>query len=157
MKAEVDKRQQALARMAAICSRREYCTADIRGKLKKYELSEEVVDGIIGELQREKYLSDQRYAAAYARDKGSLAGWGPKKIAFHLRAKEIAPEVIKEAMREIDVQRAEQKMEEVLLRKWKSLSREEDLGKRRMKTVKFALGRGYSYEEVWDFVKGLEQ
>lgn len=146
----------AKAKMEAICSRREYCTADIREKLRRYLLSEEAVEEIISSLQRNKYLDDSRYAAAYARDKSSLAGWGARKIEFALRRKGVASEVIREALCDIDKEKISERMQEVVLRKWQSLSKEEDVEKRRIKTIKFALGRGYSYDDVYAYVRSLK-
>jgi len=151
-----DNRKIAKAKMEALCSRREYCTADIREKLKRYMLPEEAVTDIISSLQRDKYLDDLRYAAAFARDKSSLAGWGARKIEFALRRKGVSSEVIREALCDIDQEKVSERMQEVVLRKWRSLSNEDDLEKRRIKTIKFALGRGYSFEEVSSFVQGLK-
>ena len=151
-----DNRKIAQAKMEAICSRREYCTADIREKLRRYLLPEEAVEEIISSLKSNRYLDDSRYAAAYARDKSSLAGWGARKIEFALRRKGVALEVIREALCDIDKEKISVRMQEVVLRKWQSLSKEEDLEKRRIKTIKFALGRGYSFEEVSSFVQGLK-
>lgn len=146
----------AQAKMEAICSRREYCSADIREKLRRYLLPEEAVEEIISSLKSNRYLDDSRYAAAFARDKASLAGWGTKKIEFALRRKGVSADVIKGALQEVDSLKATERMEEVVLRKWKSLSREEDMEKRRIKTIKFGMGRGYSYEELSAFVRGLK-
>lgn len=146
----------AQAKMEAICSRREYCSADIREKLRRYLLPEEAVNGIISSLQSNKYLDDSRYAAAYARDKSSLAGWGAKKIEFALRRKGVASDVIREALCNIDLEKVSERMQEVVLRKWRSLSKEDDLEKRRIKTIKFALGRGYSYDDVYAYVRSLK-
>lgn len=156
MSTPVDNTKIALAKMEALCSRREYATADIREKLKKFSLPEGVVADIIAALQRNKYLDDARYAAAYARDKASLAGWGVKKIGFMLRGKGIDQDVIDRALSEVDSDKASERMQEVVIRKWKSLSKEEDVEKRGIKTIKFALGRGYQYEEVSSIVRRLK-
>ena len=129
MKGEIDQKKMALAKMEAICSRREYCSADIRERLLKFSLPEGAVEEIVESLKRERYLDDGRYAAAYARDKSSLAGWGPRKIEFALKGKGIGSEIIAQALEEVD--------------------------QRRIKTIKFALGRGYSYEEVGPYVRSL--
>jgi regulatory protein len=151
-----DNRKIAKAKMEALCSRREYCTADIREKLKRYMLPEEAVTDIISSLQRDKYLDDLRYAAAFARDKASLAGWGARKIEFALRRKGVSSEVIREALCDMDQEKVSERMQEVVLRKWQSLSKEEDVEKRRIKTIKFALGRGYSYDDVYAYVRSLK-
>lgn len=137
---------KVLDRLRRLCSRREYCCQDI---LKK---ASEALDGdkakaqeILEVLKSEKYVDDLRYASAYARDKASIAGWGEVKIRYMLSAKGIAKDVIAQALEEIDAGRAESRLEKLLENKWKSLM-EDPQGK--IKLIRFALGRGYGYEEV---------
>lgn len=146
-----------LTQMEAICSRREYCSADIAEKLKRKGLSAADAAKILQSLRNGKYLDDSRYAAAFARDKSSLAGWGPTKIAFQLRRKGISDEIVKEALGEIDSSKAAARLDEVLGWKWKDLRREVDIQKKRIKALRFALGRGYSYEEALAVIKKLEK
>ena len=79
-----------LDRMMVLCSKREYCEADIRKRLEKEALKsgypeepgiwQQAVDGIVDTLKREKYIDDSRYARAFVRDKSSISGWGRVKI-----------------------------------------------------------------------------
>lgn len=145
----------ALNKMAAICSRREYCESDIREKLSKYQLESEEVEHILKLLKKEKYLDNRRYSAAFVRDKSILAGWGRRKIEFALRRKGISTEDIEAACLELDNQNVYAKMEEVVLRKWRQLEGEEDMNVRRIKTLRFAMGRGYPYDQVDGIVREL--
>ena len=64
-------------KMRRMCSRREYCVADIRKKLLvQLDGNAAEADEIIAMLLNEKYVDDLRYASAYARDKSSISGWG---------------------------------------------------------------------------------
>ena len=137
---------KVLDRMRRLCSRREYCCSDIIKKVT------DALDGdsgkakeILDKLIAEKYVDDLRYASAYARDKASIAGWGAVKIKYMLSAKGITREVISQAMSEIDQTRAEGRLEKLLENKWKSL-KDDPQGK--MKLIRFALGRGYGYDDV---------
>lgn len=145
----------ALNKMATICSRREYCESDIREKLSKYQLESEEVEYILKLLKKEKYLDNRRYSAAFVRDKSILAGWGRKKIEFALRRKGISSEDIEAACMELDDDNAYARMEEIISRKWRQLEGEEDMNLRRIKTLRYALGRGYSYDQVDGVIKQL--
>lgn len=137
---------KVLDKLRRLCSRREYCTSDI---LKK---ASEALDGdhnraeeVLQVLVSERYVDDLRYASAYARDKASISGWGEVKIKYMLSAKGIAKDVITRALEEIDEGKAESRLEKLLENKWKSL-KDDPQGK--MKLIRFALGRGYGYEDI---------
>lgn len=145
-----------VSRIEGLCSRRECCSKDIREKLLKKGISREKADEIVEKLVEQRFIDDRRYAVAFSRDKSSLSGWGVKKIEFQLKLKGILPADIKEALQEVDDRKARGRMEEIIERKWRELEREKELHTRRMKTIRFALGRGYTYEEVSQFVKNLK-
>ena len=86
-------------RMRRLCSRREYCVADIRRKLSDaLEGDRDAVHEVLDCLIREKYVDDMRYASAFARDKASIAGWGSIKISHALLAKGVDRVIIGEAL-----------------------------------------------------------
>ena len=128
------------------CSRREYCISDVLAKAEKaLEGDKEKAMQVVEALVKDKYVDDLRYACAYAREKSSISGWGEVKIRYMLSAKGISKDVIAQALEEIDAGRAESRLEKLLENKWKSLM-EDPQGK--IKLIRFALGRGYGYEEV---------
>ena len=135
------------------CSRREYCTKDILAKAEKaLEGNREEAQKILQTLIKEKYVDDLRYAEAYARDKSSIAGWGEVKIRYMLSAKGIDRETISKALEEIDVRKADDRLHKLLENKYRTLK---DDPQWRMKLLRFALGRGYSYDEVNSVLKSL--
>ena len=52
---------------------------------------------VLNVLVEEKFVDDRRYAAAFARDKSTIAGWGAVKIRYMLSAKGISKDSISEA------------------------------------------------------------
>lgn len=149
--------EKELSRMAALCSRREYSEQDIKEKLERREVSQKEIDKILQALREGGYLNESRYAKAFARDKSSLSGWGASKISFALRRKGLSQEDISEALLQIDNDKAEEKMKQIILNKWKQLSSEKDTSKRIQKCVRFSLGRGYSYDQIKQIInKDLE-
>ena len=138
--------EKVMDRMRRLCSRREYCSADI---LKK---AADALDGddakaseVLGRLVEEKYVDDLRYASAFARDKSAISGWGEVKIRYMLSAKGVSRDIIDRALDEIDSERAGIRLERLLENKWKSLK---DDPQGRIKLIRFALGRGYGYDVV---------
>ena len=103
-------------------------------------------------LVNEKYVDDLRYASAFARDKSAIQGWGEVKIRYMLSAKGVPRDVIDKALEEIDQDKADSRLEKLLQNKLKSLK---DDPQRRLKLLRFALGRGYSYDEVNSLINTL--
>ena len=138
--------EKALDRMRRLCSRREYCVADIRSKLMNaLDGDEQKVKSALQILQDEKYVDDLRYATAYVRDKSAIAGWGEVKIRYMLSSKGISRDVINSALEEVDRGKASDRLARLLENKRKMLK---DDPQCRLKLLRFAMGRGYSYDEV---------
>ena len=164
--------------MRMLCSRREYCSSDIRGKIMASlakscpDIPENEIEsmaaGAMSVLIADKYVDDSRYAAAYARDKSSISGWGPLKIRRALALKGLGRETIEEALAAADTEAASARMEKVLGTKLRSLisaennyrQKPETEGKSaefaiRMKMLRFAASRGYGYEEAAPVIERL--
>lgn len=136
------------------CSRREYCTKDVLAKAEKaLEGDVEEARRILATLVEEKYVDDQRYAEAYAREKSSIAGWGVVKIRYMLSAKGVDRDIISKALQEIDEKKADDRLQKLLENKYRTLK---DDPQWKMKMLRFALGRGYSYDEVNEVLTRLK-
>lgn len=147
--------EKALDKMRRLCSRREYCVSDIRTKLmKELEGEAQKVEIALNKLKEERYVDDLRYATAYARDKAAISGWGATKIRYMLSAKGVSKEVVSEALNEVDETKASSRLEKLLENKYKSLK---DDPQWKIKLLRFALGRGYSYDEVNDQIRRFAQ
>jgi len=145
--------EKCLSRLQRLCSKAEYCTSDVyRKAMKDLEGDAEAAAGVVEKLVAEKYVDDARYASAFAREKASIQGWGPVKIRFQLRGKGIADAAITAALEEVEPQRAADKLERLLAAKRKSLEGDPQL---KLKLIKFALSRGYEYDEVETTLKSV--
>ena len=124
----------------------------VQEELKALEGDKEKAAEILDVLIGEKYVDDLRYSEAYAREKSSISGWGEVKIRYMLSAKGISKDIIVQALTQIDSQRAELRLEKLLENKYRTLK---DDPQWKFKLLRFALGRGYSYDEVSDCIAKL--
>ena len=148
-----EREKQVFDALSAQCARREYCCADIRRRaLQRLDFDAAGADSVVAALVEEGFVDNRRYAAAFAREKSGLAGWGPVKIRSALLARQIPREVISEALDEIDPDRASARLEKVLVNKWKTLA---DDPQGRLKLIRFALSRGYDYEPVRPIIERI--
>lgn len=118
----------------------------------------DIGDMIISSLKKDGYLSDLRYAAAFARDRSSISGWGSAKIRYALAAKGLDRDTVSAALEQIDESRASSRLEKLLETKYRSLassSDKESVYRLRDRLIRFALGRGYSYDDVLPVVDRL--
>jgi len=146
-------RAQCLSRLQRLCSKAEYCSRDIyRKALKDLEGDADAAAAVVASLVEERYVDDARYAAAFAREKAGIQGWGPVKIRFQLRSKGIAEEVINAALQEIEPAKAADKLQRLLTAKHRTLEGDPAC---RLKLLKFALSRGYEYDEVEAALKDI--
>jgi len=142
-----------LAQMQRLCAMREYTVQDISSKLRAKECNEHQIPEIISKLIEDNYINEERYAVAFARDKSALAGWGQKKIEYALKNKGIGQTVIKNALDSISSESNIALLEKLLLKKMKELkpkleSKEDGTKRLREKLLRFALSRGFSYEDI---------
>ena len=136
-----------------LCSRREYCSSDIRRKaLTALDNDREGADKVMDLLIKDKYVDDYRYSCAYARDKASSAGWGPSKIKYMLSSKGVARDVIDRAMLEIDEVKADQRLDRLVRSRYASLRNDPQV---RVKLLRYVLGRGYSYDDASSVIDEL--
>ncbi|MBR4735545.1 MAG: RecX family transcriptional regulator [Bacteroidales bacterium] len=137
---------RSLSRLQRLCSKAEYCKADVyRKALKDLDGNASEAASLVEELVRDRYVDDARYASAYAREKASIQGWGPVKIRFQLRAKGVGEADISAALEEIDSAAAGSRLERLLQAKARTLQGDPEI---RLKLIKFGLSRGYEYSEV---------
>ena len=137
---------RCLSRLQKLCSKAEYCEADIYRKARKdLEGDADAARKVLEALISEKYVDNARYASAFAREKAAIQGWGPVKIRFQLKAKGVSEENIRAALEEVDEGKQADKLRKVLLAKARSLAGDPQF---RLKLLRFGLTRGYDYDAV---------
>ncbi len=92
----------ALAKAMNLCSQREMCASEIESKLESWGISGSDTGKIISLLIKENFISEVRFASAFARDKFKYNKWGKIKIAAHLRSKKISSASISTGLESID-------------------------------------------------------
>lgn len=139
-----------LSRLQAQCSRREYCSGDVLAKaIKALDGNAALAGEVLDSLVADGFLSDARYASAFAREKAQLDGWGPIKIRHALALKGISREVADTALLEIDEPAADGRLERLMAAKAKLLQGDPQA---RLKLIRYALSRGYEYNQIQKYL-----
>ena len=140
------EKEKVLPYLQNLCAKREYCRSEI---LKKAETALEgdrqAAQEMLDSLVADRFVDDSRYAAACARERSSLTGWGPDKIRYSLLMKGITKADIAAALEEVDPEAAGARMEKLISAKCKTLQGDPFI---KFKLIKYALSRGYRYDDV---------
>lgn len=142
-------REEALVRAAHYCVGVERCRYDVGRKLEQWEIEEHDRQGILAYLEAEHFIDELRYAEAFARDRHRLSGYGLRRIEQELRAKRIPPRYIRQALELLlETENPREKLLALLEKKYRSLPQSLDPHKVYERLMRYALYRGYDYDEA---------
>lgn len=143
--------KEGLEKMAKYCAYQERCQSEVRQKLFGSGLSQDEIENIICDLIDQNFLDEERFARTYVRSKFRQKGWGKIKIKQNLKQKQISDYCIKKGFEEINPEEYIEKLESIIDKKIDSLKHESEF-KRNQKAARFALGKGYESNLVWDII-----
>lgn len=145
----------SLSRAMSLCSRREYCSNDIRNKLITWGVSESDTDKIISSLLSENFINDSRYALAFTKDKFSYNRWGKHKIAAHLKTKKLPSELIQRALSSIDDAEYMKVLNNLISAKRKS-TRYKNSYELKAKLLRYGLSKGFESHILYDMLNDAD-
>lgn len=144
----LEKTQLAVfTKMAALCSRAEQCSPDIRKKITDLGGGEVMVTEVLQKLKEELFLDDERYSKAYVRDKFRFNKWGRIKIRYYLKQKGLPDQVINVGLEELDETHYIELLVKTMKEKAKTLKNKEKFEKVAA-LVRFAQSRGFEPELI---------
>ncbi len=139
--------KEAFVRLSAKCAVTEYCRADMRRMMARWEMPDDARERVLARLQKEGFVDERRYAGAFTRDKFRYNKWGVVKIALQLRMKGIAPDIIDEAVKEVDDDTALATLRKIIEAKRTTVKGKSDY-EVNCKLLRFALSRGFSIDNI---------
>lgn len=140
-------REKALAKLAALCARAEYCTGDMEDKMRRWGLSGDDIKENISYLVANKYVDNARYCQAFVNDKIAYNHWGRRKIEQALWMKRVPESVSAPILDAVPEEDYINVLKPLIASKSATVKAESDY-ERQMKLMKFALGRGFSIYEI---------
>lgn len=151
--------QEAYARLASYCAQAERSPSDLRRRMQRLELAEELQAELLMRLEAEGFVCGERFARAFVHDKHRFNGWGPRRLEHELRRHGIASSVIAAALEELEEETSagdeESRVLELLRTKQRSLPAGLERRKAYDRLMRFGLYRGYDYDEVREAITQL--
>ena len=151
--------QEAYARLASYCAQAERSPSDLRRRMQRLELAEELQAELLKRLEAEGFVCGERFARAFVHDKHRFNGWGPRRLEHELRRHGIASSVIAATLEELEEETSaedeESRVLELLRTKQRSLPAGLERRKAYDRLMRFGLYRGYDYDEVREAITQL--
>jgi regulatory protein len=139
----------ALNKAMTLCSRQELCSEDVRNKLLIWGVVKDNIEKIITILIKENFINESRYATAFVRDKFNYNKWGKVKIAAHLRAKKLPPDIILTALDLIDNEQYT-KILRVLINDHRRSVKAKNQYDLKAKLLRYGLSKGFESSLLYD-------
>ena len=139
--------QDAYLQLAALCAQAEHCQQEMRDKMKRWDIDAATQDRIVARLIKERYVDDERYARAFVKDKIRYNKWGRRKVQQGLWLKHIDDDIQERVLGEVDDSEYLAVLRPLLKQKVRSIRAENDY-ERTQKLVRFALGRGFTFDII---------
>lgn len=140
-------KEQIISKLTTACARAEHCKDDMIRRMQRWQVDESLQQEVISYLVREKYIDEERYTRFFINDKVKYNRWGRRKVEQALYFKHIPREVYEPLLDEVASEDFEEVLLPLLKNKEKNLKYANDY-ERRMKLLRFALQRGFSYEQA---------
>ncbi|MDE6267132.1 MAG: RecX family transcriptional regulator [Muribaculaceae bacterium] len=140
-----------MARLESLCATSEQCTHEISQKLIRWGIDRNDAEKILSSLIQRKFVSDERYAVAFVRDKYRFSKWGRRKIMLALMQKHIDKQSINAALNEIDNEEYIEILFSVMRSKARSI-REGNSFEGRTKLFRSVASRGYESSLITSFI-----
>lgn len=128
-------------------SRREHSEFELKRKLRVKKFSEDDIASTLEDLQKRNYQSDARFAESYVRYR-KQAGFGPLRISAELQMRGVLESLIKESINAY----ADEWGLELRNTFQKKFSTIGVTLKEKEKQFRFLLSRGFSAEDIRDFL-----
>lgn len=131
--------------------RREHSRAELRAKLGAKGFDTKVIDAVVGELLRQGWQDDHRFAELLVRSRAAR-GYGPRRIGLELQQHGISGDA---AAHDSDLD-WDERLQWVYAKKY-GMAPLPDSPSERMSRERFLLRRGFEPERVRTFFRRLER
>lgn len=141
----------ALEKLRKYCVYQERTQQEVRDKFYELGLHQNEVEQGISLLIEEGFINEERFAIAFAGGRFRIKHWGKNKIKSELRVRKLSEYCIRKALSFIDDKEYIQTLKKLIIQKSKSTKGSNRVQKN-YKVARFAIGRGFESELVWDIL-----
>jgi regulatory protein len=144
--------QQALEEMRRYCDKSERCESEVIAKVRSWGFTLEEAMEVHAQLIIQGFVSERRYAEAYAHDKFKFNRWGQRKIEMELRRKGISARNIKDALARLEKE-DELAIIRSLIQKKEPQLKGLQLYQKRIKLMRYLLSKGFETGQITEQIQ----
>ena len=149
-------RQEAFAAKASALAgvaNRARTSEEVRRSLSKKGFAEAIVEDTVAHLEGLGLVDDAAYARAFVRGRFEARGYGPARLRQDLQKKGVDRRTIDAALEELtDSEDLGAEAREQAEKKWRALRSEDDVRKRKKKTMDYLVRRGFGFDTAREAV-----
>ncbi|MCT4664652.1 MAG: RecX family transcriptional regulator [Flavobacteriales bacterium] len=142
---------EAKQKIEQYCVYQDRCFLEVEQKLRGFGLMPETIDHLVDHLMEHDFINEERFARSYVRGAFRYKKWGRKKIQIGLKQKNITAKLQEMALQEIDQEEYLSILANLLEKKSLIIKYKNDYDKKQ-KLIRYALQKGYLYEEIQNFM-----
>lgn len=128
----------------------------MKEKMTRWGIDEDAQQRVVEYLVANRYVDDRRYARSFVNDKLKYNKWGPRKIEQSLWMKHIDESILREALDDVDNEEYISVLRPLLTSKRKTTKAETDY-EMNQKLLRFAIGRGFTFEQVKEVIDDVNE
>lgn len=152
-----EEKKRAKDRALNFLSYRDRSEKEIRTKLKDVGYEESIIDWVIGELKRLKFLDDQRFAQSYAQTQMITRPIGEYFLKRELKQKGLDADIIEQTVEKVYEEKDQLSIALELAQQRKKRYGNIDAMKAKKRLSDFLLRRGFSWEIVSEVLEQWDQ
>lgn len=145
--------QQALGAAIKLLNRRIHTVEELKSRLLKQDVSEDILPDVIAECLRRKYLNDET-AGKYYFNELQRKSYGPRYIRQYMKQKGIENDLIEEIFGQyVEEYDESDTARKAYYKKSKMLGQNENPQKRREKIQRYLFSRGFSMSVISEMIR----
>lgn len=134
--------EQALRRLAAMCSKAEHSSGEVDAKMRSWQMDDGARTRVAERLRSAGYVDDARFCRSFVHDKMEFDKWGRRKIETALYRKGVSRDIYAPVLDSISDSEYAEALRPMLEAKRRNTKARSDY-ELNAKLIKYALSRGY--------------
>jgi regulatory protein len=147
--------EKATQKIRHFCAYQERNHKEVKEKLYSFGLYKDEVEEILSALIQENYLSEERYAVAFAGGKFRMKQWGKIKIKYELKQHGISDYCIKKALLAISIEDYRATLKKQFEAKLKLLNTEKNSYTKKRKIQSYLTQKGFEMELINELLQEI--
>jgi len=147
--------EKATQKIRHFCAYQERNHKEVKEKLYSFGLYKDEVEEILSALIQENYLSEERYAVAFAGGKFRMKHWGKIKIKYELKQHGISDYCIKKGLSAISSEEYRETLKKQFQTKLKLLKSEKNIYNKKRKLQSYLTQKGFEIELINELLRDL--